>query len=113
MASPGHNELITPYSHFLAFFSLPQHGITQFSKNGGLQLIVDNQSFLRRMDIDAATLDTPETSYFTVLMMRICVWTVFGRHMRCATLVLTQLTHYPTGVFWPPMIFVEIWQNVV
>ena len=48
------------FLHFLTFFSFSQHGISQFSKNGGLKFIVHNKCSECWMYIYGATLHFSE-----------------------------------------------------
>lgn len=46
--------------HFLTFFALSQHGVSQLSHNRCFHFIVDNEGFLRWMHIYVASFYLPD-----------------------------------------------------
>ena len=52
-------------SHFLTFLPLSEHWVAQFSQDRSLQFIVDNERFLRGVNINAASLHFPARRFMT------------------------------------------------
>ena len=45
--------------HSLGLFSFANHGIAKFAQNGCFNLIVNNECFFTRVDIDGASFGSP------------------------------------------------------